>query len=65
MAHLLGFGAGVVLSEWSHLDLVGLVSGDMVDTADWIVNGVLVAWSADLAHQAMKHRVERPTASAQ
>ena len=65
VAHLLGFSAGVVLSEWFHLDLVGLVSGEMVDTADWIVNGVLVAWSADFAHQAMKRWLERPTASMQ
>ena len=60
MALFLGFWAGVLMSESFHLDLVDLVAGGMVTDADWILNGLMVAWTADLAHQVMKRWVMAP-----
>ena len=62
VAQVLGFSAGMVLSETFHLDLLDLVASGMVTDADWILNGLLVAWTADIAHQVMRRWVVAPAA---
>ncbi len=64
VAHLMGFGAGVALTIIFNLDLINMASRSMVTQADWIVNGLLLAWTADVAHQIMTRwmvRTSRPT----
>jgi hypothetical protein len=65
VSHLMGFGAGVALTIIFDLDLINLVSRGMVTQADWIVNGLLVAWTSDVAHQIMTRWIIRPSRPAQ
>ena len=62
-AHLIGFAAGAALTEVFDLDLINMASRGMVTQADWIVNGLLLAWTADIAHQLMMRYVRSQTSS--
>ena len=65
VAHLMGFGAGAALSIIFELDLINMASRGIVTQAEWIVNGLLLAWTADVAHQIMTRWIVRPSRPAQ
>lgn len=55
VAHLWGFLLGAVLHATFNVDLIAIVTGQSTDV-QLVLNGLLVAWGADAAHQLIYRR---------
>lgn len=55
VSHLWGFLLGAVLDVTFKVDLIAIVTGQSTDV-QLVLNGLLVAWGADAAHQIIQRR---------